>query len=160
MSMSMENVLYLLWVQRLVASTVGGLRHALLYVLAQLAAPAASAANDGAPASKRMCSGPVPASSNVSGTSSTCTSSSSAHSNSSPTAGASSSSCSSPHAIANLFDFAILEEAGQVSEPLAIGVLLHAQRFVLVGDVRQLPPIVRSAYASYVHCIWLFALTV
>jgi DNA replication ATP-dependent helicase Dna2 len=43
-----------------------------------------------------------------------------------------------------LFDVAIIDEATQLTEPLTLGVVLWAHRFVLVGDNRQLPPVVTS----------------
>jgi DNA replication ATP-dependent helicase Dna2 len=51
------------------------------------------------------------------------------------------------------FDVAIVDEATQLVEPLTVGVLQLADRFILVGDARQLPPVVesdetRSAYAT------------
>jgi len=43
-----------------------------------------------------------------------------------------------------LFDVAILDEASQVPEPMALGAINRARRFVLVGDHRQLPPVVTA----------------
>ncbi|KAJ8264584.1 hypothetical protein GJAV_G00150980 [Gymnothorax javanicus] len=40
------------------------------------------------------------------------------------------------------FDFCIVDEASQISQPVCLGPLFHADRFVLVGDHLQLPPIV------------------
>src|SRR5262249_17760617 len=42
------------------------------------------------------------------------------------------------------FDMAIVDEAGQLTEPLTLGLILRARRFVLIGDDRQLPPVVRT----------------
>jgi DNA replication ATP-dependent helicase Dna2 len=42
------------------------------------------------------------------------------------------------------FDVAIVDEATQLSEPLALAAIIHARRFVLVGDARQLPPVVAA----------------
>ena len=42
------------------------------------------------------------------------------------------------------FDLCVLDEAGQVTLPAALGALLRARRFVLVGDHFQLPPLVAS----------------
>jgi DNA replication ATP-dependent helicase Dna2 len=42
------------------------------------------------------------------------------------------------------FDVAILDEASQLVEPLALGVLRHAERVILVGDERQLPPVIQA----------------
>jgi DNA replication ATP-dependent helicase Dna2 len=39
---------------------------------------------------------------------------------------------------------AIVDEAGQLTEPLTLGLVLRARRFVLIGDDRQLPPVVRT----------------
>jgi DNA replication ATP-dependent helicase Dna2 len=42
------------------------------------------------------------------------------------------------------FEMAIVDEAGQLTEPLTLGLILRSRRFVLIGDDRQLPPVVRS----------------
>jgi DNA replication ATP-dependent helicase Dna2 len=42
------------------------------------------------------------------------------------------------------FDTVILDEASQVTLPAALGVVGFARRFILVGDHRQLPPVVQS----------------
>src|SRR5262249_5294277 len=42
------------------------------------------------------------------------------------------------------FETAIVDEAGQLTEPLTLGLILRARRFVLIGDDRQLPPVVRT----------------
>uniref|UniRef100_A0A4W5RRG7 DNA replication ATP-dependent helicase/nuclease n=1 Tax=Hucho hucho TaxID=62062 RepID=A0A4W5RRG7_9TELE len=42
------------------------------------------------------------------------------------------------------FDFCIVDEASQISQPVCLGPLFYAQRFVLVGDHQQLPPIVQN----------------
>jgi DNA replication ATP-dependent helicase Dna2 len=42
------------------------------------------------------------------------------------------------------FEMAIVDEAGQLTEPLTLGLILRGRRFVLIGDDRQLPPVVRS----------------
>jgi DNA replication ATP-dependent helicase Dna2 len=47
-----------------------------------------------------------------------------------------------------LFDLAILDEATQLTLPTTLGALRFARRFVLVGDDRQLPPLVRSETAT------------
>ena len=46
------------------------------------------------------------------------------------------------------FDLAILDEATQLTVPAVLGALRFAKRFVLVGDERQLPPLVVSAEAT------------
>ncbi|XP_075072554.1 DNA replication ATP-dependent helicase/nuclease DNA2 [Mixophyes fleayi] len=45
------------------------------------------------------------------------------------------------------FDFCIVDEASQISQPICLGPLFFAHRFVLVGDHQQLPPLVQSAEA-------------
>ncbi|XP_011607896.1 DNA replication ATP-dependent helicase/nuclease DNA2 [Takifugu rubripes] len=45
------------------------------------------------------------------------------------------------------FDFCIVDEASQISQPICIGPLFYAKRFVLVGDHQQLPPIVQNQEA-------------
>ncbi len=50
-----------------------------------------------------------------------------------------------------IFDVAILDEAGQITEPMALGSINKARRFVLVGDHRQLPPVVVSETAVTAH---------
>ncbi|XP_071344217.1 DNA replication ATP-dependent helicase/nuclease DNA2 [Trachinotus anak] len=42
------------------------------------------------------------------------------------------------------FDFCIVDEASQISQPICLGPLFYAKRFVLVGDHQQLPPIVQN----------------
>src|SRR5262249_28262861 len=56
-----------------------------------------------------------------------------------------------PHRVSTLpyrrtrpFVMAIVDEAGQLTEPLTLGLILRARRFVLIGDDRQLPPVVRT----------------
>ncbi|OQO05084.1 hypothetical protein B0A48_08104 [Cryoendolithus antarcticus] len=46
-----------------------------------------------------------------------------------------------------VFDICIVDEASQISLPTCLGPLLHAQRFVLVGDHFQLPPLVQNRKA-------------
>ncbi|XP_026234301.1 DNA replication ATP-dependent helicase/nuclease DNA2 [Anabas testudineus] len=45
------------------------------------------------------------------------------------------------------FDFCIVDEASQISQPICLGPLFYAKRFVLVGDHQQLPPIVQNKEA-------------
>ncbi len=45
------------------------------------------------------------------------------------------------------FDVALIDEASQLTEPMALAPISSASRFVLVGDHRQLPPIVTSEQA-------------
>jgi DNA replication ATP-dependent helicase Dna2 len=47
------------------------------------------------------------------------------------------------------FEMAIVDEAGQLTEPLTLGLILRAKRFVLIGDDRQLPPVVRTRGLQY-----------
>ncbi|XP_077570114.1 DNA replication ATP-dependent helicase/nuclease DNA2 isoform X1 [Stigmatopora nigra] len=42
------------------------------------------------------------------------------------------------------FDFCIVDEASQISQPICLGPLFYADKFVLVGDHQQLPPIVQN----------------
>lgn len=46
------------------------------------------------------------------------------------------------------FDWCVMDEAGQISQPAALGPLLRVERFVLVGDDYQLPPLIVSAEAK------------
>lgn len=45
------------------------------------------------------------------------------------------------------FDYCIVDEASQITLPTCLGPLRFADRFVLVGDHHQLPPLVKSASA-------------
>ena len=49
---------------------------------------------------------------------------------------------------AQRFDVAIVDEASQLTVPDVLAALRLARRFVLVGDDRQLPPLVQSAEAA------------
>lgn len=46
------------------------------------------------------------------------------------------------------FDLAIVDEASQLTVPAVLGALRFARRFVLVGDEKQLPPLVVSEVAA------------
>jgi len=46
------------------------------------------------------------------------------------------------------FDYCIVDEASQITLPACLGPLRYADRFVLVGDHYQLPPLVRSTEAQ------------
>ncbi len=46
------------------------------------------------------------------------------------------------------FDVVIIDEATQISEPMTLGTIALGNRFVLVGDHRQLPPIVQNEQAT------------
>lgn len=45
------------------------------------------------------------------------------------------------------FDVVIVDEASQITEPMTLAALNRAKRFVLVGDHKQLPPIVQAEQA-------------
>jgi DNA replication ATP-dependent helicase Dna2 len=45
------------------------------------------------------------------------------------------------------FDVCIVDEASQITLPTSLGPLLHARKFVLVGDHYQLPPLVQNKAA-------------
>ncbi|XP_060141862.1 DNA replication ATP-dependent helicase/nuclease DNA2 isoform X3 [Globicephala melas] len=45
------------------------------------------------------------------------------------------------------FDFCIVDEASQISQPVCLGPLFFSRRFVLVGDHQQLPPLVLNCEA-------------
>lgn len=53
----------------------------------------------------------------------------------------------SAHFSDELFDVVIVDEASQLTEPMTLGAIRRAKRFILVGDHRQLPPIVQSEQA-------------
>lgn len=46
------------------------------------------------------------------------------------------------------FDYCIVDEASQITLPACLGPLRYADRFVLVGDHYQLPPLVRNLEAQ------------
>lgn len=46
------------------------------------------------------------------------------------------------------FDYCIVDEASQITLPTCIGPIRYAKKFVLVGDLYQLPPIVRNKSAT------------
>jgi DNA replication ATP-dependent helicase Dna2 len=52
--------------------------------------------------------------------------------------------CTMPYIRRRAFEMTIVDEAGQLTEPLTLGLTLRARRFVLIGDDRQLPPVVRT----------------
>jgi DNA replication ATP-dependent helicase Dna2 len=54
----------------------------------------------------------------------------------------------SPLLVGQEFDVVIVDEAGQISQPVIIGALMAADAFVLVGDHKQLPPLVTSDVAD------------
>ena len=50
--------------------------------------------------------------------------------------------------VATIFDWCVVDEAGQITHPATIGPLMYASRFMLVGDDYQLPPLVVSKEAQ------------
>ena len=46
------------------------------------------------------------------------------------------------------FDYCIMDEASQINEPLAIGPILMAEKFIMIGDYYQLNPLVKSILAE------------
>ena len=44
----------------------------------------------------------------------------------------------------------IVDEASQILQPVSLGPLFYASRFILVGDNKQLPPLIKSLDAKYV----------
>jgi len=57
---------------------------------------------------------------------------------------ATTASCGSRALRAQEFDVAVVDEAGQLTEPGALAAVALADRFVLVGDHHQLPPVVQA----------------
>jgi len=41
-----------------------------------------------------------------------------------------------------------MDEASQISEPLAVGPILLADKFIMIGDYLQLDPLIRSKLAE------------
>ncbi|MXR42267.1 AAA family ATPase [Halobaculum sp. WSA2] len=64
--------------------------------------------------------------------------------NSAPVVAATTSSCGSRTMREQEFDVAIVDEASQLTEPGTLAAVNRADRFVLVGDHEQLPPVVRA----------------
>lgn len=42
------------------------------------------------------------------------------------------------------FDYCIMDEASQINEPLSVGPILLADKFIMIGDYYQLNPLVKS----------------
>ncbi len=63
---------------------------------------------------------------------------------------ATTASCSSRVLRTQEFDVAVVDEAGQLTEPGTLAATTRADRFVLVGDHQQLPPVVSSEKANEV----------
>ena len=57
---------------------------------------------------------------------------------------ATTATCSSRVLRTQSFDAAVVDEAGQLTEPATLAAVALAERFVLVGDHHQLPPVVQS----------------
>ncbi len=51
---------------------------------------------------------------------------------------------SHPYLRGRSFEMTVVDEAGQLTEPLTLGLIMRARRFVLIGDDLQLPPVVRT----------------
>ena len=49
------------------------------------------------------------------------------------------------------FDVCIVDEASQILQPICLGPLFYASKFILVGDNQQLPPLIKSSHAKYVY---------
>ena len=61
-----------------------------------------------------------------------------------PVVAATTASCGSRALREQSFDVAVVDEAGQLTEPGTLAATTLANRFVLVGDHHQLPPVVRA----------------
>ncbi|MFB6296978.1 MAG: AAA domain-containing protein [Salinirussus sp.] len=64
---------------------------------------------------------------------------------------ATTASCGSRVMREQRFDVAVVDEAGQLTEPGTLAATALADRFVLVGDHHQLPPVVRAGPDSPLH---------
>ncbi|MFC7070720.1 AAA domain-containing protein [Halobaculum lipolyticum] len=64
--------------------------------------------------------------------------------NGAPVVAATTSSCGSRTMREQEFDVAVVDEASQLTEPGTLAAINLADRFVLVGDHQQLPPVVRA----------------
>jgi superfamily I DNA and/or RNA helicase len=56
---------------------------------------------------------------------------------------------SSPLFSRRVFDYCIVDEASQITLPTCLGPLRFADKFVLVGDHNQLPPLVRLFFGRF-----------
>lgn len=56
------------------------------------------------------------------------------------------------------FDYCIIDEASQISQPVCLAPLFKTSKFVLVGDHKQLPPLVQSTTARYSQNLMLLIL--
>jgi DNA replication ATP-dependent helicase Dna2 len=57
--------------------------------------------------------------------------------------------CTLPYLRTRSFEMTVVDEAGQLTEPLTLGLIMRARRFVLIGDDRQLPPVVRTRVLAH-----------
>jgi DNA replication ATP-dependent helicase Dna2 len=57
--------------------------------------------------------------------------------------------CAMPYIRRRTFEMTIVDEAAQLTEPLTLGLTLRSRRFVLIGDDRQLPPVVRTPELAF-----------
>ena len=64
--------------------------------------------------------------------------------NTAPVVAATTASCGGTALGSQSFDVAVVDEAGQLTEPGTLAATTLADRFVLVGDHQQLPPVVQS----------------
>ncbi|SFR59755.1 AAA domain-containing protein [Halogeometricum limi] len=64
--------------------------------------------------------------------------------NGAPVVAATTASCGSRVVREQSFDVALVDEASQLTEPGTLAAINRADRFVLVGDHEQLPPVVRA----------------
>uniref|UniRef100_A0A7S2S4F0 DNA replication ATP-dependent helicase/nuclease n=1 Tax=Mucochytrium quahogii TaxID=96639 RepID=A0A7S2S4F0_9STRA len=46
------------------------------------------------------------------------------------------------------FDFCVIDEAGQITQPVCIAAMCQSGTFVLIGDDQQLPPLIKSEEAK------------
>jgi DNA replication ATP-dependent helicase Dna2 len=67
---------------------------------------------------------------------------------SAPVVAATTASCGSRIMREQSFDVAVVDEAGQLTEPGTLAATNLGERFVLVGDHHQLPPVVQAAEAT------------
>ncbi len=65
-----------------------------------------------------------------------------------PVVAATTASCGSRAMQETEYDVAVIDEAGQLTEPGTLAAINRAERFVLVGDHQQLPPVVRAEDAG------------
>ena len=68
-----------------------------------------------------------------------------------PVVAATTAACGSRELREQSFDVALVDEASQLTEPGTLAAINRADRFVLVGDHRQLPPVVQSEAGEPYH---------